>query len=141
MNQLVAWLWQGAVLAIVTTVAVRAVPPAAAGKRHFIWSTALVLTVALLFVDAFTASGSGGLQAAPAVPNRAGGLTFPLPPAWAILGALALWGVAATLHIYRRGYAGATRCDLESTVKWPGRCLSFLEGLLVFRARLPSVLT
>lgn len=101
MNQLVAWLWQGAVLAIVTTVAVRAVPPAAAGKRHFIWSTALVLTVALLFVDAFTASGSGGLQAAPAVPNRAGGLTFPLPPAWAILGALALWGVAATLHIYR----------------------------------------
>jgi beta-lactamase regulating signal transducer with metallopeptidase domain len=101
MNQLVAWLWQGVALAIVTTVAVRAVPSAAASKRHLIWGIALVLTVLLPFVDAFATSATGRLETAPAVPSSAGGLTFPLPPAWAILGILALWAVAATFYICR----------------------------------------
>lgn len=101
MNQLVAWLWQGAVLAIVTTMAVRVVPPAAASKRHFIWGIALVLTVMLPFVDACATSATVRLNTVPAVPNSASGLTFPLPPAWAILGALASWGVATTFYICR----------------------------------------
>jgi bla regulator protein blaR1 len=101
MNQLVAWLWQGAVLAIVTTVGVRAVPSAAASKRHFIWAIALVLTVLLPFIDAFAASATARIETAPAVPNGAGGLTFPLPPAWLILGTLALWGVAAIFYTCR----------------------------------------
>jgi bla regulator protein blaR1 len=101
MNQLVAWLWQGAVLAMVTTVAVRAVPSAAAGKRHSIWLIALVLTVWLPFVDALATGATGRLETAPAVANSAAGLTFPLPPAWVILGALTLWGIAAAFYIGR----------------------------------------
>src|SRR5690349_13908474 len=101
MNQLVAWLWQGAVLAMVTTAAVRAVPSTAASKRHFIWGIALVLTVLLPFIDAFAALATARNETAPAVPNSAGGLTFPLPPTWLMLGTLALWGVAATFYTCR----------------------------------------
>lgn len=101
MNVLAAWLWQGAAIAMVTTVAVRAVPAAAASKRHVIWCITLVLTLLLPFVDAFAPSVAGRLETVPALANNAGGLTLPLPPAWAMVGALALWGIAAAFYVCR----------------------------------------
>jgi beta-lactamase regulating signal transducer with metallopeptidase domain len=101
MNVLAAWLWQGAAIAIVTTLAVRAVPAAAASKRHVIWCIALVLTLLLPFVDAFATSVTGRLKTVSALANNAGGLTLPLPPTWAMVGALALWGIAAAFYVSR----------------------------------------
>lgn len=101
MNVLATWLWQGAAIAMVTTLAVRAVPATAASKRHVIWCIALVLTLLLPFVDVFATSVAGRLETVPALGNNAGGLTLPLPPTWAMVGALALWGIAAAFYVCR----------------------------------------
>jgi beta-lactamase regulating signal transducer with metallopeptidase domain len=98
MNHLVTSLWQGVLIAAITTLAVRVVPPGAAGKRHLIWWFALVVTLLIPFVDVFGSSAAGHLEAAPV---ETGGLMFPMPPAWFIVGAVALWAGIAVANFCR----------------------------------------
>ena len=101
MNHLVASLWQGALIAAITTVAVRFVPPGAASKRHLIWWVALVVTLILPVVDGFGSSAVSRLEMASVGPVETGGLTFPMPPAWFIVGAIVLWAGIAVVHFCR----------------------------------------
>src|SRR5262245_5720061 len=101
MNHLVASLWQGILIAVITTLAVRAVPPGAAGKRHLIWWIALVVTLLLPLTAGFGSSAVSHHEAAAIPPLETGGLTFPMPPAWFIFGAIALWAGVAMVHVCR----------------------------------------
>jgi bla regulator protein blaR1 len=101
MNLLVASLWQGAAIAAITTLAVRAVPPAAASKRHLIWWVALALTLLLPFFDLFGSPVAGHLQPAPAQAVETAGFTLPMPPAWFIFVAIGVWAAIAVVHVCR----------------------------------------
>src|SRR5262245_14320545 len=101
MNHLVASLWQGAVIAILTTLAIRVVPPGAASKRHLIWWVALVLTLLLPFVDAFEGSVRRPVLLAPAKAVERGGFTLPMLPPWVIVVAIVLWTAVALAHFSR----------------------------------------
>lgn len=114
MNVLAAWLWQGVAIAMVTTLAIRAVPAAAASKRHLVWCIAFVLTFLLPFLVVFDTSATRRLETA-LVTRESGGLTLPLPPVWAILGAFALWGAAATFYICRLAFSVR---KLRQLVSW-----------------------
>jgi beta-lactamase regulating signal transducer with metallopeptidase domain len=100
MNLLVASLWQGAAIAVITTLAVRAVPPAAASKRHLIWWAALALTLLLPFFDIFGSAAAGHLEPS-AQAIDAAGLTLPMPPAWLIFMAVGLWTGIVVAHVCR----------------------------------------
>jgi len=101
MNLLVASLWQGAAIAAITTLAVRAVPLAAASKRHLIWWGALAVTLFLPFVDVFGLPAAVHLEQVPAQAIDTAGFTLPMPPAWFILVAIGLWAATAAAHVCR----------------------------------------
>src|SRR5262245_50050971 len=98
MNHFVASLWQGTIIAAVTTLAVRAVPAAAASKRHFIWWVALVLALVFPLVDTLDWSGGTQLAWAPVEAIEATGLTLPMPPSWLVAAAVALWAGFALVY-------------------------------------------
>ena len=100
MNLLVASLWQGAAIAGITTLAVRAVPPAAASKRHLIWWAALALTLLLPFFDIFGPPAAGHLDPSAQGIDTAG-LTLPMPPPWLIFVAVGLWTGIVVAHVCR----------------------------------------
>jgi len=101
MNHLVTWLWQGAVIAGVTTIVVRIVPPSAASKRHSIWWIALVFTLLLPCVEALDWFEDSQLVVTTTAPSEATGIALPMPPAWLITAASALWAAVAILHFCR----------------------------------------
>lgn len=101
MNLVMASLWQGAAIAAITTLAVRAVPLAAASKRHLIWWVALALTLFLPFFDVFGSPATGHLEPAPARAIDSAGLTLPMPPLWFILAAIGLWAATAVAQVCR----------------------------------------
>ena len=101
MNHLVASLWHGALIAAITTLAVRVVPPGAASKRHLIWWVALFLTLLVPFVDGFGSLAASHLERAPVEAIETGGFTLPMPPAWVIVGSIALWVCLALAYVCR----------------------------------------
>ena len=101
MNHLVASLWHGALIAAITTLAVRVVPPGAASKRHLIWWVALFLTLLVPFVDGFGSLAASHLERAPVEAIETGGFTLPMPPAWVIVGSIALWACLALAYVCR----------------------------------------
>ena len=101
MNHFVASLWQGAIIAAVTTLAVRAVPAAAASKRHFIWWVALVLSLVFPLVDAPDWSGGSQLVLSPVETIDTTGLTLPMPPSWLVAAAVALWAGLTLVYLGR----------------------------------------
>lgn len=101
MNLLVASLWQGAAIAAITTLAVRAVPPAAASKRHLIWWVALALTLLLPFFYVFGSPAIAHLEPASAQALGTVGFTLPMPPAWLIFVAVSLWVGIVVAHLFR----------------------------------------
>jgi hypothetical protein len=101
MTHLVAWLWQGAVIAGVTTLAVRMIPGASASKRHVILWIALALTLLLPWVQPLMFFAGAQLQTAADVPVQPIGLALPPPPAWLGPGAILLWAVLAIFSFSR----------------------------------------
>ena len=99
MNLVVASLWQGAAIAVITTLAVRAVPPAAASKRHLIWWVALAATLVLPFFDIFGSPAAGHLEPSEAIDTA--GFTLPMPPVWLIFVAVGLWVGMVVAHVCR----------------------------------------
>jgi beta-lactamase regulating signal transducer with metallopeptidase domain len=101
MNHFVAWLWQGAVIAGVTTFVVRIVPPSAASKRHFIWWMALLFTLLLPCVEAINWFEDPQLAVTMTAPIEASGISLTMPPSWLITAAAALWAAVAILYFCR----------------------------------------
>lgn len=98
MNVLLAWLWQGTLVAIVATAAVRLVPPGAAAKRHAIWWLALVIVVIIPLVPAVSfgphEAGHSTAAALPAVAGKdAAVVVLPAPPSWLASLLVAVWGI------------------------------------------------
>jgi beta-lactamase regulating signal transducer with metallopeptidase domain len=93
MNLLVAWLWQGLVVAAVATVAVRMIPGSAAAKRHAIWWLALVAVLLHPWVQTDVPAAVAGPLASVGTIGAAGSaeLTLPLPPSWLLNAAAWLW--------------------------------------------------
>jgi beta-lactamase regulating signal transducer with metallopeptidase domain len=104
MTHLVAWLWQGIVIAGVTTLTVRVIPTAAASKRHFLWWMALVLTLALPLLERFDWVAGSELQAVTDA-TQSSGFILPIPPAWLISGALAICAGIALLSFARLAFS------------------------------------
>jgi beta-lactamase regulating signal transducer with metallopeptidase domain len=130
MNDLLAWLWQGLVIAGLTSAAVRIVPPGAAAKRHFLWSVALVLTLVLPFVDRIAWPQAGGVIVGAVTTGEHQGFTVPMPPAWLVGAALALWALAVIIHLVRLGFgiralrslvAAATPLDADRAARLTAR--------------------
>jgi beta-lactamase regulating signal transducer with metallopeptidase domain len=105
MTHLVAWLWQGIVIAGVTTLAVRVIPPASASKRHFLWWMALVFTLALPLLDRFNWLAGSELQAVTGAHTQSSGFILPIPPAWLISGALAICAGIGILSFCRLAFS------------------------------------
>jgi beta-lactamase regulating signal transducer with metallopeptidase domain len=101
MNHLVASLWQGVLIAAITTLAVRVVPPGAASKRHLIWWVALALTLLVPFVDRFGSSAARQLELGPVEAVDTTVFTLPMPPMWFIFGSIVLWACVAVAHVCR----------------------------------------
>lgn len=101
MTVLVAWLWQGLVVAGVAALFVRAFPSMNAATRHAIWWISLVMVI----VHPWTPSGVpfepalGSARAAEAVSES---LYFlPTPPRWMVFGGLAAWVCLVTARAWQ----------------------------------------
>jgi len=90
MNQFIAWLWQGAMVAGVTALVIRVVPAGAASKRHMIWWQALVLILMLPWLSVLLPRIPAGVTTSPAGSFETG-LTLPMPPAWLLSSGAAIW--------------------------------------------------
>jgi bla regulator protein blaR1 len=124
MTHLVAWLWQGVVIAGVTTLVVRVIPPASASKRHFLWWMALIFTLALPLFERLDWVAGPELQAVTDAPMQSSGFILPIPPAWLTTGALAIWagvtvlsffGLAFSLRRLRHVVLSSTPFDINRT--------------------------
>ncbi len=98
MEALVNWLWQGSVVALVATVALRMPRALGATARHRLWWVAMVIVLALPAMPHAWALGqtSHGTPILPAtvfsfVETPAARFTVPAPPAWTARVLLAGW--------------------------------------------------
>ena len=101
MNLVVASLWQGAAIAAITTLAVRAVPPAAASKRHLIWWVALAADASPAVLRPIWFARRQSSRAGPGEAIDTAGFTLPMPPAWLIFVAVGLWAGMVVAHVCR----------------------------------------
>lgn len=90
MNQFLAWLWQGAIVAGVTALVIRVVPGGAASKRHLIWWQALILILMLPLLSVLLPRVPTGVSTT-LVGGVTPGPTLPMPPAWLLSSGAAIW--------------------------------------------------
>jgi hypothetical protein len=113
MSAVVAWLWQGLLLAAVVDLLLRAMPRLNAATRHVAWWAALVGILLLGVIDA-----AGGLAVPAAVPQ---GDPAPLPawpalvlphaPGWLVFSAMWAW---FGLALYRLGAVARGLCHVAA---------------------------
>lgn len=104
MTLLVAWLWQGLLVAMVATIATRVVPAGAAAARHLLWWLALILVLVSPAVPLLSLLATPALGVVWEVtqPSAGSGLvTLPQPPSWLMPVVLVFWAFRAVMGLVR----------------------------------------
>ncbi len=85
------WLVQGVALAVVATLVVQIIPPAAPRLRHLYWWLALVAVLVLPWMPALRAPHAAAAVAVFDTPSRALAFEVASPPSWLSTACLMLW--------------------------------------------------
>ena len=106
MEGLITWLWQGALLTLLVGIVLHGTTRLSASTRYLVWWAVLAAVLALPVLDGALAVAPSAVPMLVTLQDHAVAaarpvfpLELPVPPGWAVLLGLALWGATAAVRV------------------------------------------